>query len=533
MVQLRRVLVVLAAGLVAVAGCSAPTGAGGAGGGSGDGRSIVIGAGSEQDTLNPILGFAPDGASKVFDGLISRDANLQLVPALARAVPTSSADGLTWTARLRPGVRFSDGTPLSASDVVFTYQSVINPAVSSTIASNYDALAVVAAPDDHTVVFTLKYPYAPFGQRLALGIVPKKAFNGVDINTAPFNTAPIGTGPYTVAEWRKGDRMVLKANERYWDGAPAIKTATVVFVTDDNARATRMAAGEFDATVLPPKLAKTYANRAGYRMVQSRSADYRGLGIPSELPFTSDPTVRLAINTGINRQAMIDTVLAGTGKPAATPISPYLGNWYDPNAVFRYDPAEAGRLLDRAGWVLGPDGKRARNGQPARLPVLYPAGDSLRKELALAAASDIARLGIDTPVEGTSFELMLKRQREAAGLWGGGDPYDPDSAAYTLLHSRYIGQRGYVNMTLYRDPAVDAALDAGRRTIDQIARKAAYDAFQAAYVADPGWAFLVFLDHTYVLKDRWMGQAPQVEPHDHGLLHAVWWNLEKWTPRSA
>jgi peptide/nickel transport system substrate-binding protein len=128
---------------------------------------------------------------------------------------------------------------------------------------------------------------------------------------------------------------------------------------------------------------------------------------------------------------------------------------------------------------------------------------------------------------------MLKRQREAAGLWGGGDPYDPDSAAYTLLHSRYIGQRGYVNMTMYRDPAVDAALDAGRRTIDQVARKAAYDAFQAAYVADPGWAFLVFLDHTYVLKDRWMGQAPQVEPHDHGLLHAVWWNLEKWTPRSA
>ncbi|MBA3907889.1 MAG: ABC transporter substrate-binding protein, partial [Pseudonocardiales bacterium] len=224
--QLRRVAVLLVTGLVAVVGCSAPSGGGVTGGGSHDGRSIVIGAGSEQETLNPILGYAPDGASRIFDGLVSRDGNLQLVPALATQVPTAAADGLTWTATLRDGVTFSDGTPLTAQDVVFTYTSVLDPKVDSTIASNYDALASVTAPDAHTVVFALKYPYAPFAQRLALGIVPKKAFDGVDINTAPFNTAPIGTGPYTVAEWRKGDRMVLKANENYWGGAPAIKTAT-------------------------------------------------------------------------------------------------------------------------------------------------------------------------------------------------------------------------------------------------------------------------------------------------------------------
>lgn len=98
------------------------------------------------------------------------------------------------------------------------------------------------APDDRTVVFRLSYPYAPFAQQLTLGIVPRKAFDGVDVNNAPFNTAPVGTGHYTVVQWRKGDRMVLKANENYWGGAPAIKTVTVVFVEDDNARANRMAA---------------------------------------------------------------------------------------------------------------------------------------------------------------------------------------------------------------------------------------------------------------------------------------------------
>jgi peptide/nickel transport system substrate-binding protein len=522
----RPAILLIAAGLVVV-GCTSPD----EGGAADNGRSIVIGAGSEPENLNPILGYAPDGASKVFDGLVARDAQLKLVPALAEQLPSASADGLVWTVKLREGITFSDGTPLSAQDVVFTYESVLDPASNSTIASRFDALSDVSAPDDRTVEFRLSHPYAPFDQQLSLGIVPRRAFEGTDVSSAPFNSAPIGTGPYTVAEWRKGDRMTLEANESYWGGAPAVKTVTVVFVADDNARATRMAAGEFDGTVLPPKLARAYDAEPGYRVVRNPSADYRGLGIPSELPLTSDPKVRLAINLGIDRQAMIDTVLAGAGKPAATPISPYLDEWYDQSAVFRHDPAEAARLLDEAGWTAGADGKRSRDGEAARLPILYPAPDVLRKELALATASDIAKLGIDAPVEATTLDVMLQRQRESAGIWGGGDPYDPDTASYTLLHSRYAGQPGYVNMTLYRNADVDAALDTGRRSLDPAARKQAYTDFQKAYVADPAWAFLVFLDHTYVVRDRWDGQAEQVEPHDHGLVHAVWWNLERWTPK--
>jgi len=515
------------AALVLVAGCSSPDGAT-----TGSATSIVIGAGSEPENLNPVLGYAPDGAAKIFDGLVTRDASLALKPALAAELPTASADGLTWTAKLRKDIAFSDGTPVSADDVVFTYRSVLDKKVNSTIASRFDALTEVKVVDASTVEFTLSYPYAPFAQQLALGIVPAAKLTGTDINSAPFNTAPVGTGPYTVESWRKGDRMVLKANEKYWGGAPAIKSVTVVFVPDDNARATRMAAGEFDGTVLPPKLAQTYRDRSGYRIVQNPSADYRGLGIPSELPLTSSPQVRRAINLGINRQAMIDAVLAGSGKPASTPISPYLKDWYSEGSAFGYDVAEAGKLLDEAGWRKGADGKRAKDGQPARLPVLYPAPDVLRKELALATASDIAKLGIDAPVEATTFEIMLQRRKEAAAVWGGGDPYDPDTAAYTLLHSRYAGQSGYVNMTLYRNSTVDTALDTARRSLDPAARKKAYDDFQTAYAADPAWAFLVFLDHTYVVRDKWNGQETQVEPHDHGLVHAVWWNIERWTPKS-
>lgn len=497
------------------------------------GTSIVIGAGSEPDNLNPVLGYAPNGASKLFDGLVDRAADLSLRPALATALPTVSPDGLTWTADLRPDVRFSDGAPVTADDVVFTYQAVVDPASASPIASDFDALKSVRAVDSDTVEFRLKYAYEPWGQRLALGIVPRKALAGQDMAKATFNRKPIGTGPYRLSEWRSGERMVLKANPEYYRGAPAVTDVTLVFSADDNVRAQRMAAGEFDATVLPPRLAASYESKPGFRLIASKSADYRGVGLPGGLAITSTPDLRRAVNLAIDRQAMVDTVLAGRGRPAATPVSPAQEQWYDPAATFSYDPAQAEQLLAAAGWVAGADRVRVKSGTRAVLPILYPGGDVLRKELALAAASDLTKVGIAATAESATFEQMLERAKTTAGLWGGGDPFDPDSAAYSLLHSKFAGAGGYVNMTQYRDARVDAALDAGRRAKEPPARQAAYRDFQTAFVADPGWAFLVFLDHTYVVKDGWTGLADQVEPHDHGFIHGPWWNIETWKPTGS
>jgi len=530
MTSCRSATALVLAALLASA-CSNPSAPGAAGQDVRADTSLVIGAGGAPDSLNPVLGFAPNGASKIFDGLLDHDADLSLRPALAAELPTVSPDGLTWTVDLRPGVTFHDGSPLTAEDVVFTYERVVDPQVESPIASDLDAMRSVRAVDDDTVEFTLGYPYQPFGQRLTLGIVPSDLLDGEDLNSSSFNRLPIGTGPYSVVEYRQGDRLVLQANEDYYRGAPQITDVTIVFSTDDNTRAQRMAAGDFDVSVLPPKLAKTYEGREGFRVLSNPSADYRGVGLPAT-PFTADPQVRRAINIGIDRQAMVDSILAGEGVPAATPISPYLDD-HDPDARFDHDPAEAARLLDAAGWVEGEDGARARDGVPAELTILYPGEDVLRKELALATASDLTELGIDARATSATFEQMLEQRRTAAGLWGGGDPYDPDTASYSLLHSRFADAGGYVNMTGYDNPAVDAALDAGRTSADPAVRSQAYREFQRAFVTDPGWAFLVFLNHTYVLRGEYGGLRPQVEPHDHGLIHGPWWNLEEWTPASA
>src|SRR5687768_16544189 len=199
----------LATGLVALSACSSPTETS-----TGDGGApLVVATAGEPDTLNPVLNYGVDGGSLIFDGLVARDDRNRLVPALARELPTVSADGRTVTAKLRDGVVFHDVSPLTAQDVVFTYQAVLDPKVDSTLRSDLDMLASVAAPDASTVVFTLKYAYAPFPQRLALGIVPAKALAGQDINKAEFNRKPVGTGPYRVTSWTPGDRLVLAAND--------------------------------------------------------------------------------------------------------------------------------------------------------------------------------------------------------------------------------------------------------------------------------------------------------------------------------
>ena len=184
-----RVPALLGVALLVVAGCASPTPSTGSGGGT-----VVVATAGEPDTLNPVLNYGPDGASLIFDGLVARDARNALTPALARELPQVSADGRAVTAKLREGVLFHDGSPLTAQDVVFTYQAVLDPKVDSTLRSDLDMLASVAAPDPATVVFTLKHPYAPFLQRLALGVVPAKAFAGQDVNKAEFNRRPIGTG---------------------------------------------------------------------------------------------------------------------------------------------------------------------------------------------------------------------------------------------------------------------------------------------------------------------------------------------------
>lgn len=491
--------------------------------------TLVIGVDSEPDTLNPVLNYGADGASLIFDGLVSRDENNQLVPGLATELPTVSDDGRTVTATLRDGVVFHDGTPLTAEDVVFTYQAVLNPKVDSTLRSDLEMLEAVEAPDPKTVVFRLKYPYAPFLQRLTLGIVPAAALRDQDINKAEFNRKPIGTGPYKVESWTPGDRLVLVANDRYFGGRPATDRVVVAFVPDDNVRAQRTRAGEFDAVELAPKLAAGFADTPGYRVHAVPTADYRGVMLPMEHPVTGDRAIRRALTLAVNRAAMIEGVLGGAGEPAFGPVPP-TSEFFEPSIVgpASGDPQAAQALLDAAGWRPGPDGIRVKNGQRATFTLMYPASDSVRKELALAVTADAKKIGIEITPEGLTWDAITPRMRRDALIMGYGTPYDPDFVSYKLFGSRFAGQ-GFFNPGFYRSKVVDRALEQGRSSADPAARRTAYRTFQRQLAEDVPWVFLTYLKHTYVVRDDIEGVTPRVEAHEHDVANSLWWNIERWS----
>ncbi|MGW2679522.1 ABC transporter substrate-binding protein [Streptomyces sp. NPDC001436] len=491
--------------------------------------SAVVGIATEPETLSPLLGYGKDGNSKIFDGLLTHDADMKLKPALAEALPEVSADGRTYTYTLRRGVKFSDGEPFSARDVEFTYRTILDPRTNNASRTELDALQSVTAQGADRVVFTLKYPYAPFAERTVLPIAPEHVAGSQDVNSGEFTTRPVGTGPYVLTGWSKGEKLSFKANPGYWGGEPAVKHFTMAVIKDDDVRATRLRSGELDAAILPPDLARGFARDSARRTYAARTFDYRDVTLPTQHPVTGDGAVRRALDLAVDRKAMVEALLDGAGKPAYGPV-PTDSPWFAPGTERPHDLDGARRILDEAGWKTGPDGIRVKDGVRAAFPLWYLSGDKIRQDHALAFASDAKKAGIEVKTEAGTWEVIEPRMRTDAVLAGGGSPADPDFDQYQLLTSSLAGD-GFNNMARYANPAVDRAVAEGRTSGDPAVRKAAYDTVQRELAKDPGYVFLTHIDHLYVVSDRWDGLSTQVEPHDHGLGSGPWWNVESWKPK--
>ncbi|MFE6775838.1 ABC transporter substrate-binding protein [Streptomyces sp. NPDC057702] len=515
------------AGVLAVGAAACSTPDDGKSGGPKD--AAVVGIAYEPDTLSPLLGYGKDGNSKIFDGLLTHDATMRLKPALAARLPNISGDGLTYTYTLRDGVRFSDGEPFTADDVVFTYRTILDKKTNNASKTELDAVASVEKKDGKTVVFRLKYPYAPFAERTVLPIAPQHVAGQQDVNTGSFTTKPVGTGPYVLSSWSKGEKLVFKANPTYWGGEPKIKKFTMAIIKDDDVRATRLRSGDLDGAILPPNLAATFKSDKGLRTLTAKTYDYRNVTLPSDNAVTGDRAVRRALDVAVDRQAMVDGILDGAGKAAYGPV-PTDSQWFTRGTERRHDLPAAQRILDQAGWKPGKGGVRAKDGERASFTLWYLSGDKLRQDHALAYASDAKKAGIEIKVQSGTWEVIEPRMKRDAVLAGGGSPADPDFDQYTLLNSALAGD-GFNNMAYYDNPAVDKALAEGRRSGDKAQRKAAYDTVQRELVKDPGYTFLTHIDHLYVLADRWAPLTTQVEPHDHGLASGPWWDVEDWRPK--
>jgi len=515
-------------------------------GGDGGGSRVVLADSAPLGEFNPVAGYGSTGVSPLYEGLLrpsaADDETLpDLVPALAVADPVVSDDGLTWTVRLREGVRFHDGSALDSGDVAATYRAVVDPVSGSPIASDYTSIARIGTPDPLTVEFGLDAPDPGMPARLLLGIAPSELLAAGPAAESTLNTAPVGTGPYRLQRLSPGE-AVLVGDPDHRDGAPDVETLVLRSVPDENARAQMVLTGEVDGTVLPPALAAGLAGRDGLELVSVGSADWRAVALPTAHPFTGDPAVRRALTLAVDRESLVEHVLARHGRPATSPITDAYPE-HEPEGEAgeqaHADPAarraDARGQLAEAGWRPGPDGVLVRGGSAdrAEFVLAYPVADSLRRELASAVADQLREVGVAVELWGGTWDEIEARAGEVAVLLGGGDnPYTVDTQAYRTLHSPTPLSGPLDNPGGYGDADVDRALDAARRAADPAERTRLYRQAQRAYLQNPGHLFLVTLDHTYLVRDTGhTGPAPILEPHSHGATWGPWWAIAHWTAR--
>ena len=496
--------------------------------------SVVVAMGP---TSEPEAGFDPAfgwGAGEhVHEPLIQSTltvTNTDLTIGYDLATDVSvSEDGLTWTVTIRDDVYFTDGEPLTAEDVAFTYNTVKE----SSSVNDFTMLDQAQALDDTTVVFTMNRPFSIWPYTMAVvGIVPAHAYD-----PATYGTNPIGSGRYILKQWDRGQQVILEANPDYYGEKPAMEQVTILFMEEDAAFLAAQA-GQVDVAYT----SATYSMETveGYSFASYASVDNRGFnlpaipagevnenGVPVGNDFTSDVLVRRALNIGVDRQEMIDNVLNGYGTPAYSVCDQM--PWYNEDSQVVYDPEGAAALLDEAGWLLGEDGIRKKDGKQAELVLLYSQGDSVRQALAVDFANQMEELGIVCSVEGVGWDTAYDRALSTPLLWGWG-AHSP-MELYNIYHT--LPGTGSAQYSPYANEAVDAAMDEALACSDL---EESYQLWQQAQwngttgvtqEGDIPWVWLVNIDHLYWVWDGLQVAEQKIHPHGHGW--SVVNNVDQWS----
>lgn len=477
-------------------------------------RGIVEAGFEEPRTLNPLFVADPlsDALSRlVFDGLVSLDPTSgEPVPALATSWDVSD-DGTTYTFHLRENVRWHDGQPFTASDVAFTYTRLLDPDVRS---PRYSRLAErvksVDIIDSQTVRITLIRPDASFLSTLAtIGIVPEHVLGTVlpqQLVTDPFGlSSAVGTGPFILTQWLRGVSLSFRANPDYYRGAPTIPQYTyrVVSILDELRRG--LQDGTIDwATLdaaqvsqLPALDGVTVERYPGYELVLvALQLD------PAKSKLFTDLRVRKALLLGIDRAAIIEKVWGEWARVAETLQPPASWAAGEPPVRYPYDPAEAQRLLEEAGWVLGDDGVRVRQGQRLHFHLVATGVDPSRRAVAELLQQQWRAIGVDVRLDLASWGEVRRRATQERDfdalligvLWD----VDPDQSSVWSSDSFFDG----LNFGHYLSPDVDRLLVEAVGTTDRARRIELYRAIEQQVLSDLPVLPIAFPDVIVVRSER-------------------------------
>ncbi len=498
---------------VAVGACSRSSGAGT----SPTGPAARFAIAADPQSLNPL--FAHPDANSVeqqvarlaFEPFIDIDERGTPVPVLLERIPTVangdlSRDGRVIVYRLRRGVRWQDGVPVTARDVVWTLQAILDDRNPVRSRAGYDRVARAEALDQRTVRVSLKEPWAPAVATLfSYGTAPQFVLPAhllekePRLETAAFSSHPVGNGPYRLVSWSRGDHLVYEANPSYWRGAPKLARIDVRIVPDPGTNFTLLQSGGVDWNLLSPAQRASLGTPAGLGFRTVPLALVAGIAINTTHPPLDDVRVRRAIAASIDRQTISRKITFGR-YPVVDTAQP-LGSWARDPAVHEpaYDPAAADKLLDAAGWKRGPDGTRAKNGVPLAITyVQFPeSGTGVR--VATLVHSELGQRGFRVTLKSLSnAQLFLPRSQGGTLASGNFDlAYVPWPMGADPDDSFLLSCSGSANYMRWCDPQVDAlerravvapTREERTRLYSQIEHRVA-DAVPIVYLFNPSYSY--------------------------------------------
>lgn len=493
-------------------------------------NELVVAVGAEPEAgFDAITGGHGSITKVFFSTLMKRDKELGWENDLATDYKISK-DKLTWTVKIRDDAKFTDGKPVTAQDVAFTYETTKK----SSTEIDLTMIKEVKAKDDTTVEFKLERPMSTFVEKLgACGIVPKHAYND------SFKDKPIGSGPYKFVDWAKGQQVIAEANEDYYGDKPSIKKLTMVFLDTDAAYAA-VKSGDVDMATINGDLAKEKVE--GTKILDIPSIETYGVEFPMVANtgkktktgyeignnVTSDEAIRKALNTAVDRQGMVDGVLNGYGSVSTTGLEKM--PWLNKETVLKESDynnlEEAKKILKDGGWKDSDnDGILEKDKTKASFKVLYTPGN-YRQALGLEFQKIAKELGIEITLEERTWDTIVKDIHKEAVLFGfgSGDPSE--------LYNLYYGKAAntpveWDNAGFYDNKTVNKYIDQALNSEDEKEalpywQKAQFDGKTGASVkGDAPYCWLVNANHVYIVSEGFDIGKPVVQPHGGRIFDNV------------
>jgi peptide/nickel transport system substrate-binding protein len=504
-----------------------------------DGGTAVISTVSDFDAFNELVSTDYDTNQTMsyilFTNLVQLDEEMNYQPYLADSFWVSD-DGLSLSFRIREGMTWHDGVPVSVDDVIWTYEMSVNDDIAYANRAYFQYVTRAVKVDDRTVRFEFSQAHSDAPMDFTeWSPMPKHLLEGVppaEMRNAPFNRTPVGNGPFRFVSWESNQQVVFEANPDFALGRPHLDRIVVRIIPEQTTELTELLTGGIDfMRAVPPAEMRRVEESDIAHAITYPARSYTFLVWNLRNPLFESAKVRRALTMAINRQQIVDALLYGYGQIAVSDAMPFQWEFNEALKPWPYDVEGARRLLEEEGWTdHDGDGIIDKDGRPFRFELRTNQGNDLREDIVVIVQNDLKQLGIDVQprlVEWNTFitELKAKSFEASVSGWSVDFKFNPtDTFSTEAIEGKY-------NYPSYSNPVADSLMKQALVTLDRAEAKPLWDRYSEIIHEDQPYTFLYYLEERLGVSNRLRGV--EADARGHLISAAGWWIPEDQRNRSG